>query len=175
MVIFLHENRREGCTTAAVDNAASGGHLELLKFLCHSRAEGGTVYAMILAAWHGHLEVVKWLHENREEVGVCVSSGREQSRQQYICDPSLHIDNQGAEAWCQVEALQALQRPAAPKFFFNHAPFSRSRLFFLRSGFVGLHPCQGCTSSAMNGAAYNSHLEVVRWLHENRTEVMMTR
>lgn len=31
--------------------------------------------------------------------------------------------------------------------------------------------CQGCTTSAMNGAAYNSHLEVVRWLHENRTEV----
>lgn len=23
----------------------------------------------------------------------------------------------------------------------------------------------------MNGAAYNGHLEVVRWLHENRTEV----
>lgn len=30
---------------------------------------------------------------------------------------------------------------------------------------------QGCTTSAMNGAAYNGHLEVVKWLHENRTEV----
>lgn len=32
-------------------------------------------------------------------------------------------------------------------------------------------PPQGCTPSAMNGAAYNGHLEVVRWLHENRSEV----
>lgn len=64
----MHDNRKEGCTTAAVDNAASGGHLELLKFLVSNRGEGGTVYAMILAAWHGHLDVVKWLHHNRDEV-----------------------------------------------------------------------------------------------------------
>lgn len=65
---FLHENRREGCTTDAVDNAASGAHLDILKFLTSNRAEGGTVYAMTLAAWHGHLDVVKWLHDNRDEV-----------------------------------------------------------------------------------------------------------
>lgn len=68
VVKFLHEFRGEGCTTAAVDNAASGGHLELLKFLCSNREEGGTVYAMILAAWHGHMDVLKWLHYNRDEV-----------------------------------------------------------------------------------------------------------
>lgn len=62
-----------------MDNAASGGHLELLKFLCLSRAEGGTAYAMILASWHGHLEVVKWLHENRDEVRAC-NKTRQRSR-----------------------------------------------------------------------------------------------
>lgn len=89
VVTFLHENRGEGCTTAAVDNAASGGHLELLKFLCRNRVEGGTVYAMVLAAWHGHLEVVKWLHENREEVGFL--DFREQGRQQCLRGASLHL------------------------------------------------------------------------------------
>lgn len=88
IVTFLHENRREGCTTGAVDNAASGGHLGLLKFLCLNRAEGGTVYAMVLAAWHGHLEVVKWFHENREEVRVSIRIG--QGRQQHRRDTSLH-------------------------------------------------------------------------------------
>lgn len=64
----MHEFREEGCTTAAVDNAASGGHMELLQFLCFNRVEGGTVYAMILAAWHGHIDIVKWMHHNRDEV-----------------------------------------------------------------------------------------------------------
>lgn len=68
VVEFLHYNRVEGCTTAAMDNAASGGHLEILKFLAANRNEGCTIYAMILAAWHGHLRVVEWLHNNRNEV-----------------------------------------------------------------------------------------------------------
>ena len=29
---------------------------------------------------------------------------------------------------------------------------------------------EGCTKNAMDLAAENGHLEVVKWLHENRTE-----
>lgn len=64
----MHHNRAEGCTTAAMDNAASSGHMHVLHFLASTRSEGCTVYAMVLAAWHGHLDVLKWLHMNRSEV-----------------------------------------------------------------------------------------------------------
>lgn len=48
----------------AFDEAASNGHLEVLKWLHANRFEGSTAKAMDSAARNGHLEVVKWLHEN---------------------------------------------------------------------------------------------------------------
>ncbi|OQS05302.1 hypothetical protein THRCLA_20659 [Thraustotheca clavata] len=50
--MFLHENRAEGCTTRAIDKAAKNG--------C-------TYEAINDAADGGHLDVVKFLHENRVE------------------------------------------------------------------------------------------------------------
>ncbi len=55
-------------------------------------------------------------------------------------------------------------RAAERWFYSNPAPLS--------AVWPGSDPRQGCTTSAMNGAAYNSHLEVVKWLHENRDEVI---
>ena len=64
MVKWLHENRREGCTTEAIDLAASHGHLEVVKWLHNNRKEGCTAEAMNKAVAHGHLEVVEWLRNN---------------------------------------------------------------------------------------------------------------
>ena len=51
----------------AMDNAASRGHLEVIKWLHSNRLEGCTTDAMDEAASRGNLEVVKWLHFNRTE------------------------------------------------------------------------------------------------------------
>ncbi len=67
IVIWLHENRKEGCTIKAMDMAAKNGHLDVVKWLHFNRKEGCTTWAMDFAAKNGHLEVVKWLHENRTE------------------------------------------------------------------------------------------------------------
>ena len=67
VVKWLHENRKEGCTTNAMDYAAIKGNLEVIKWLHYNRKEGCTKCAMDWAASNGHLEVVKWLHENRKE------------------------------------------------------------------------------------------------------------
>lgn len=64
---WLHENRREGCTTSAMNFAAAHGHLEIVKWLHENHSEGCTKWAMNAAARYGHLDVVKWLHENRDE------------------------------------------------------------------------------------------------------------
>ncbi|GMF41739.1 unnamed protein product [Phytophthora lilii] len=60
-VKWLHENRSEGCTTAAMDEAAANGHLGVLQWLHENRSEGCTAHAMDFAASNGHLEVVQWL------------------------------------------------------------------------------------------------------------------
>jgi len=67
VVKWLHENRKEDCTTSAMDWAASDGHLEVVKWLHENRKEGCTTNAMDWAAKNGHLEIVKWLHYNRKE------------------------------------------------------------------------------------------------------------
>ncbi|TYZ68363.1 hypothetical protein PybrP1_005391 [[Pythium] brassicae (nom. inval.)] len=67
IVKFLHANRSESCTTVAMNGAAGDGHLEVVKRLHANRAEGCTQAAMDKAAKNGHLEIVKWLHENRTE------------------------------------------------------------------------------------------------------------
>ncbi|CAN0196456.1 unnamed protein product, partial [Ectocarpus fasciculatus] len=58
VVRWLHEHRPEGCTTAAMDKAAKGGHLHVVEWLHNNRTEGGTTKAMDCAAAAGHLAVV---------------------------------------------------------------------------------------------------------------------
>ena len=67
VVIWLHENRKEGCTKWAMDWAAKNGHLNVVIWLHKNRKEGCTTLAMIYAAANGHLEIIIWLHENRTE------------------------------------------------------------------------------------------------------------
>jgi ankyrin repeat protein len=67
VIKYLHEKRKEGCTTYAMNWAAGNGHLEVIKYLHEKRKEGCTIDAMNWAAKNGHLEVVKYLHEKRNE------------------------------------------------------------------------------------------------------------
>ncbi|EQC27411.1 hypothetical protein SDRG_14737 [Saprolegnia diclina VS20] len=67
IVAFLHHHRDEGCTTRAMDVAAANGHLDVVRFLHLFRHEGCTTQAMDLAAANGHLEVVTFLHAHRTE------------------------------------------------------------------------------------------------------------
>ncbi|EGG20879.1 hypothetical protein DFA_00744 [Cavenderia fasciculata] len=64
---YLHENRTEGCSALAMDNAAWRGDLEMVKWLHENRTEGCSTEAMNLATSRGNLEVLKWLHHNRTE------------------------------------------------------------------------------------------------------------
>ncbi|KAI8851268.1 hypothetical protein BC829DRAFT_387730 [Chytridium lagenaria] len=76
VVKFLHENRDEGCSYEAIENAAEGGHfgvamegaarngcVELVKYL-HDMGAEITAHVLTLAAWGGRLDVVQFLHEN---------------------------------------------------------------------------------------------------------------
>lgn len=68
IVKWIHEHLPEDrCTANAMNVAASGGHLDVVQWLHENRSEGCTVQAMNDAATNGHLEIVQWLHTNRRE------------------------------------------------------------------------------------------------------------
>jgi len=48
-----------------MDSAARNGHLEVVKFLHENRTEGCSFAAMDLAAENGHMEVVEYLKEKQ--------------------------------------------------------------------------------------------------------------
>ncbi|KAL3663272.1 hypothetical protein V7S43_011681 [Phytophthora oleae] len=66
MLKWLHENRTEGYTHAAMDDAAAYGHLDIVKWLHRHRAQCTTL-AMDDAADGNHLRVLRWLFENRRK------------------------------------------------------------------------------------------------------------
>ena len=64
VVKYLHLNRSEGCSTYAMDWAANEGHLEIVKYLHLNRSEGCN-FALRVSSEKGYFEVVKYLVENR--------------------------------------------------------------------------------------------------------------
>ena len=68
VVEWLHQNRKEGCSTLAMNGAARNGHLPVVQWLHQNRKEGCTTYAMDWAARYGHLPVVEWLKKQSDEV-----------------------------------------------------------------------------------------------------------
>ncbi|KAL3657256.1 hypothetical protein V7S43_017916 [Phytophthora oleae] len=70
VVQWLHKTRKEGCTAAAIDRAASGGHFDVIFFLHCERVEGCSAKAFVNATAAGQLEVLMWLFTNhREQLG----------------------------------------------------------------------------------------------------------
>ena len=67
IVIWLHNNRTEGCSIFAMNKAAENGHLDVVEFLHNNREEGCTTWAMNYAAVNGYLDVVEFLDKNRIE------------------------------------------------------------------------------------------------------------
>ncbi|OQR98761.1 ankyrin repeat [Thraustotheca clavata] len=64
-VQFL-QNRTEGCSTFAM-NSAAGGHFDIVKFLHENRSQGYTSEAIDNAVAFGLLGIVKILNENCTE------------------------------------------------------------------------------------------------------------
>ncbi|EGZ14609.1 hypothetical protein PHYSODRAFT_506613 [Phytophthora sojae] len=65
IVKWLHWNTRAGCLRDAMNMAAGRGALNIVKILHEYRAEGCTEEAPVKAGLHGHLHVVKWFHVHR--------------------------------------------------------------------------------------------------------------
>ncbi|EFA81161.1 hypothetical protein PPL_05998 [Heterostelium album PN500] len=67
LVKWIHSNTTEAFTTRAMDLAAEKNHLEVVKFLHYNRTEGCTMQAVNRASLFGHCEMIDFLLQNRTE------------------------------------------------------------------------------------------------------------
>ncbi|KAF0720835.1 Aste57867_30 [Aphanomyces stellatus] len=69
MAQYFHEKPNSKCTTQAMDGAAANGHLEVVQFLHDHRTEGCTTRALDEAAVLGHDAVVRFLLDTQSTGG----------------------------------------------------------------------------------------------------------
>ncbi|CAM9405904.1 unnamed protein product [Ectocarpus sp. 6 AP-2014] len=141
----------------AMDRAARGGHLDVLKFLCQ-QGQKCTTEAIDGAAKEGHLEVVVWLHRN-------TSAGATKAAMDYAAAngylPVVQWLHGNRREGCTVSAMNW----AAENGHLSVAQFlHHNRQVHLRLALGG------CTTAAFDRAAMNNHVHVIMWLTENRSE-----
>lgn len=148
VVKWLHANRTEGCTTEAMDNAAHDDHLEMVQWLHENRPEGCTTEAMDSAGENGLLEMTKWLHENTS--AGCTTRAMD-----------------GAAAIGSLEVVKFLQENRTEGC--TSAAMDRAdNVAVIR--WLNRNRSLECTEEAMINAACDGRLDVMEWLHTHQAE-----
>ncbi|KAG3087764.1 hypothetical protein PI125_g18562, partial [Phytophthora idaei] len=147
---WLKNNIFSSSPSASMDDAAANGHLHVLKWL-QVNSGYATHAAMNKAAGNGHLEIVKWLQNTRREGCTTVAMDRAAANGYFDIVKWLHSNRTEG-------CTKAAMDEAATHGHLNIVQW------------LQINRKEGCTMRAMDGAAMNGHLEVVQWLHQNRKE-----
>jgi len=183
----------KGDGNTAMDVAAAGGHLEVLKFLDQIDKVSGqrvgegsakrqcvsgrfphcTVSAMDSAAANGRLDVVKWLHVNRSEGCTTAAMDNAAANGHLKVVKWLHWNrSEGA-------TTAAMDKTAARRFHASScttldsddccmgkppSSFYKNQLATLR--WLLSNRTEGRTTAAMDGAAAKGNFQVLQWLHD---------
>lgn len=154
IVVWLHRNRQEGCTTDAMDRAAAANHSSVVQWLHLNRPEGCTTNAMDDAAANGHFEMVKWLHFHRTE--GCTTKAFDSAAKSGHFKMLQWLYEHRSEG-CSSKALDA----AASAGRLDILEYLESR---------GMKCTDG---TAIVNAAGKGHFEIVQWLYKNDPAVAL--
>lgn len=91
MMEWLHVNRTEGCTAAAMDNAVVRGYIDTLLFLYALRTEGCTIKAAVNANWKGDMAIFEWLAQTYPNI-IKLDDLREQFDSENVFEMSPLFD-----------------------------------------------------------------------------------
>lgn len=147
VVIFLHENRTEGCTADGLDGAARNGHLEVVRFLFDNYALSCSADAMDETATKGHLELLEFVHR--------------------FCSPegcSTRAMN-GATLSGYLEVVKFLHFNRTEGCTLNALSFAASHGHHEVVCFLVENRSEDDILAAMTEAAFHGHLAVVELLH----------
>ncbi|KAL2914138.1 hypothetical protein HK105_206396 [Polyrhizophydium stewartii] len=149
---LVDERKAVRLVSSHVEEAATYGHLEVLKWI-HERMPDGNwpTWVMDCAAWSGKLDCVKWLHANRTE--GCTTKA---------IDYAAHSGHLDVVKWLHKNSTEGCTTKAMD--------FAASNGHLDVVKWLHANRTEGCTVRAMDVAAENGHLNVVKWLHANRTE-----
>ncbi|GLD92556.1 hypothetical protein PINS_up001115 [Pythium insidiosum] len=155
VVRFLHEHRTEGCTAQAINGALLGRHDDVVAFLRSIGApEEPTLMFFIRASGSGRVDLLE-----RETVFLS-------SRNTSWLNPALLA----AARLGQLPVVQWLvlcRRMVCSPFALGPAA-ANGHLHLLQ--WVHAHDCGNWTLDVMDQAAERGQLAVVQWLHANRSE-----
>ncbi|KAH9088925.1 hypothetical protein LEN26_019356 [Aphanomyces euteiches] len=180
MVEWLHHNRKEGCTSAAMDLAARGGHLQVVQWLHRHRMEGCSVRAMDWAAECGHVHVLDWLHANRSEKCSGDALAKALRHQQWAAVDWLRAHY--SDLSCANAMVQALSTDDLTTLHWLNQHYSTdmawisamdtAAIYNSMNAMTWLHEIrpEGCTTAAMDYALAFGHWTLVTWMHSNRKE-----
>lgn len=158
IVEWLHNNTRQGCTTAAMDWAAVGGHVEVLQWLHSHRSEGCTVRAGSTSCG-GNVQAVEWIFGHLPQQHIdpvrIFRDAASRGHMDVLCwlHANHHIPNylpsmgDSAAAHGRLDVLQWMVTHVAGVQF---------------------------DASTTHAAAQNGHLGVVEWLCDNYPDAQPT-
>uniref|UniRef100_A0AAV1TI90 Ankyrin repeat-containing domain n=1 Tax=Peronospora matthiolae TaxID=2874970 RepID=A0AAV1TI90_9STRA len=149
---LLSDHGFPGDPMVILDNAISGGHLHIVKWLHEKKGASNVGNGYIEAARNGHLEILKYLHEKQFDVCSSVSA----------------IDT-AAAAGC-LEVVQWLHSNTPTKCTNQAMDGAASEGHLHIVQWLHRNRTEGCSRLAMHFAAENGYLHVVKWLHANRSE-----
>lgn len=132
--------------------ALKNGHRDIVKKLSVTRIIKDLPYALGVAIQDDRLDDVKWIVRD-------VGPDQMKARGGNAIDRAAAKGRLDIVKWLskqEVKLGMALVRPRPPLCAYDDEAAPPSAF--------------GCTTDAMDLAAKNGHLEVVKWLHENRTE-----
>lgn len=162
VVQWLHTNRPEGCTDAAMTCACEAGRLDIAQWLFEHRTEGCAPWTLRWSLHRGDLDVATWLSA-RQLGGTCDGSDLDDAAEKGRLDVvkfilrTTHGSSSSSGTGIGIGATLAMDKAA-----------ERGHLDIVQ--FLHKHRVDGCTTNAMDLAAANGHLDVVVFLHEHRRE-----
>ncbi|GAM17792.1 hypothetical protein SAMD00019534_009670 [Acytostelium subglobosum LB1] len=182
---YLLENSSNQCRCSpnVFDQLAANGDLEIIRLLHTQRSGVQTCSANALteAASKGHLEVVKFLSMNRTEgmelhtAAWCVAAGRIQVLEFLLAHNRADINFKSVEVVnnaCRNGNVPLIQMLLKEGFAVDTTAMdiaaAHNRLNVVQ--YLHANRTEGCTTAAIDTASSNGHLEVVRFLNTYRKE-----
>ncbi|OWY99448.1 hypothetical protein PHMEG_00029545 [Phytophthora megakarya] len=153
VVRWLHRNQRECCTTSTTDLAAHNGHIDVVKWLTRNREEGCSNVAMLFSILSGRLDMVQWIYTNFEKawvgqlIDIAATSGR-------LSIPAVIL-----------LALIGLLKEVSAAPLMQSFPPPQTAIYTCCAVRFD-HGFDRRTPQAMDSAAANGHVTVLRWLHD---------
>ncbi|RHY34183.1 hypothetical protein DYB32_001079 [Aphanomyces invadans] len=161
----------------AMDVAAAGGHLDVVKWLYNRGSRSWR--ALLAAAKHGHTHVMEYLlgtsHKNWGPVSMDNAASMNyldvlRCLQNHPHVASQHRAIDAAATNGHFEAVRLLHDMKLAKASVKAMDDAASRGWLNIVAFLHEHNAAGCTLAAMDNAAAHGHLDVVKYLHKHRNE-----